>query len=418
MKTLTTALLLSLLLASPGLALTLDEAVQAALQNHQRIEQFRANAAQSQATVGSAKAAFLPRVDLGYTYRERADDPYLLGDKSSTLFLGASINLFNGLSDYRTYQAARQRALGADHRLQGTIADIILATRQAYIEGLRSRRSVATAEEGVKLLEQQKRDTELQYEYGLLARNDLLRVEVELSSARQDLLRAQGQQQIARRQLERNTGILLAADESLVEPGLNQLLSSDPQQTDNYRLEMLEKRSELNYLRTELQAAKLEISASKGGYLPKLDLSVSHEEYSDDLSPAGSDDQDNLLTLRADWNLFDGFAKNKRVAAADARSRAVAAELRDTEAALALQLETALQNARIAQGRLQEAGSGVIQAEENYRVTENLFKQQQATSVDLLDAQFLLTRARNLAVNARYDLFLNSALLERILERQ
>ena len=418
MKTLTTALLLSLLLASPGLALTLDEAVQAALQNHQRIEQFRANAAQSQATVGSAKAAFLPRVDLGYTYRERADDPYLLGDKSSTLSLGASINLFNGLSDYRTYQAARQRALGADHRLQGTIADIILATRQAYIEGLRSRRSVATAEEGVKLLEQQKRDTELQYEYGLLARNDLLRVEVELSSARQDLLRAQGQQQIARRQLERNTGILLAADDALEEPGLNRLLSSDPQQTDNYRLEMLENRSELNYLRTELQAAKLEISASKGGYLPKLDLSISHEEYSDDLSPARSDDQDNLLTLRADWNLFDGFAKNKRVAAADARARAVAAELRDTEAALTLQLETALQNARIAQGRLQEAGSGVVQAEENYRVTENLFKQQQATSVDLLDAQFLLTRARNLEVNARYDLFLNSALLERILERQ
>ena len=81
-----------------------------------------------------------------------------------------------------------------------------------------------------------------------------------------------------------------------------------------------------------------------------------------------------------------------------------------------LQLETALQNLRIASGRQQEARAGVVSAEENYRVTQNRFQQQQATTVDLLDAQFLLTRSRNLAIDARYDLYLSAVQLERILE--
>lgn len=417
MRLLTTAVLLLLVTIAPSYALTLDEAIAAALQNHQRIEQFRANADQSKAALGSARSTFLPRVDLDYSYLERDEDPRALGDRTSTLSLGASLNLFNGLTDYHNYRAAERRYEGAQYQLQGTRADIILETQQAYIEVLRAARSVTTAAEGVELLERQHRDTKLKFDYGLIARNDLLRVEVELSSARQDLLQAEGQQQIARHRLERTIGSRLAAEQTLTDLSETELQSFDPTQVKNYRQQLLDNRSELNYLRNELQAAKRLRRANKGSYLPRVDLAVAHEEYGDELSPANSNDEDNLLTLRASWNLFDGFAREKSIAAADARTRAVAAELRDTEAALVLQLETALQNSRIASGRQQEARAGVTSAEENYRVTENRFQQQQATTVDLLDAQFLLTRSRNLEIDARYDLLLSSAQLERILER-
>jgi len=416
MKTLMTAALLLLVLAAPhAFALTLDEAIEAALQNHQRIEQFRANADQSQAAVGRARAAFLPSVALDYSYLERDEDPWALGDKSSTLSLGASINLFNGLSDYHSYRAARQRAQGANFRLRGIRADILLETKQAYIEVLRAARSVATAAEGVELLTRQKRDAELQFEYGVIARNDLLRVEVELSSARQDLLQAEGQQQIARRQLERTIGVSLPADEALEEMATADVQVLDVSLIESYRQQVLDNRSELHYLRNELEATQGERRASQGDYLPRVDLAVTHEEYGDDLLSTSSG-EDDLLLLNASWTLFDGFAREQSVAAAGARSRAVAAELRDTEAALLLQLETSLQNARIAGGRQLEARAGVVSAEENYRVTENRFKQQQATTVDLLDAQFLLTRSRKLEIDADYDLYLSVAQLERVLE--
>ena len=76
-----------------AMALTLDEAIEAALQNHQRIVQFSANVDQAQAAVGSARATFMPRVDLDYSYLERDEDPYSYGEKSSILAVGASFNL-------------------------------------------------------------------------------------------------------------------------------------------------------------------------------------------------------------------------------------------------------------------------------------------------------------------------------------
>ncbi len=421
MKYLTLSLLLTALLpALSSQALTLDAALDAALQNHQRIEQFRAAAAQSHAAVGTARAPFLPRLDLSYAYSKSNQDPFSFGKQSSTLALGASLNLFNGLADYRSYQAAKQRATAANYQLQGIIADIILETRQSYIEVLRAESSLTTATEGVRLLERQKRDADLQLKYGVIARNDLLRVEVELSSARQDLLQAEGTLQIGRRQLERMLGHPLADAEKPNEESIGPLLNADWGTAEDYRQQLLEQRSELNYLRHLRQATDLDLKASKGGFLPSVDLAARHEEYGDSLAPNGRDrsfDEDNLLLLSANWNLFNGFASSKAVSAAEASRRSAAALLRDTEARLILQLQTSLQNARIAQGRLLEAQTGVTQAQENYRVSENRFAQQQATTVDLLDAQFLLTRARNLQVNARYDLYLTSAVLQRVLER-
>ncbi len=420
MRYLIIALLLILFSPAPQLlALTMDEAVQTALQNHQRIEQFRADADQSRAAVGTSRAAFLPSVDLSYDYSKSDQDPFLFGTETSTLAIGASLNLFNGLTDLHNYRAAKQRATAANYQLQGIIADIVLETRQAYIEVLRADRSVTTAAEGVQLLERQKRDADLQLKYGVIARNDLLRVEVELSSARQDLLQAEGKLQITRSQLERMLGKRLPGAEQLIEEDIGNLLASDKAATGNYRQQLLDQRSELNYLRHLVEASALDRQASKGGFLPSVELSARHEEYGDSLSPNGREnnfDDDNRLMLSANWNLFNGFASSNSVSAAEARRRSLAAQLRYTEASLLLQLETTLQNSRIAKGRLLEAKTGVTQAEENYRVTENRFAQQQATTVDLLDAQFLLTNARNLQLNARYDLYLSSALLLRVVE--
>ncbi len=357
----------------PGKALTLDEAISAALRNHQRIEQFRARTDQATAAVGKARSSFLPGLSLNYDYLDRDKDPHNQGLKTSTLAIAATINLFNGMSDYHRYNAARQRAEGADYQLKGTRADVILEAQQAFIEVLRAARSVDTADEGVELLEQQRRDAQLQFDYGLIARNDLLRVEVELSNARQTLLQASGQQQIARRQLERTIGISLPTEETLTELSPESLKQFEPLQRAEYQRQMLKNRSEINYLRRELSAAKGERSASKGKYLPTVDLSASHEEYGDTLSPLESDESDNLLTVKASWTLFDGFSREEDIAAADAGVRAISAELRDTEAALTLQLESALQNNLISLGRQQEARSGVISAEENYRVTKNRF---------------------------------------------
>ncbi len=84
---------------------------------------------------------------------------------------------------------------------------------------------------------------------------------------------------------------------------------------------------------------------------------------------------------------------------------------------MTLQLQTALEAFRVSERNLDTAKTAESQAEENYRVNENRYKANVASTVDLLDAQEFLTRARNEQVKAQYDLFLSAAVIERVLER-
>lgn len=407
--------LVSLAPVPDALALNLHEAVALTLANNQRIVQFQAAEEESTAVASATRSVFYPRLDLNYGYTRHDEPPPGEEEEFSILSLSASYNLFNGLADYNTTKAAGARSKAAGYQLRAVTADLILDVKQAYIAQLRAARSVETSREGVELLQRQQHDVELYFKQGMIARNDLLRVEVELSSARQDLLQAQGNLQIAKHRLERLMGVPLDQGQTLEDfSQLPQLPETDP---ERYRLQLLQ-RSELNYLEQLLEASDRDRSAAKGNNLPRVDLTLSREEYGDSISPTSGDfDEDDKLMLTASWNLFNGFATHQSVAAADSRKRGISAELQDTRDALFLQLQTALSDIKVAQGRQQEALSGVTQAEENYRVTQSRYRQQQATTFDLLDARFLLTRTRNQEINARYDLHSKTAVLDRVLER-
>jgi outer membrane protein TolC len=55
--------------------------------------------------------------------------------------------------------------------------------------------------------------------------------------------------------------------------------------------------------------------------------------------------------------------------------------------------------------------TAIQQAEENYRITTERYKEQVATSTDVLDAQFLLSRTTANYYNALYDFQISKATL-------
>lgn len=418
MRFLLSLIILTTTLVAPSatLALTLEEAIAQTMTNHQRLVQVQADSDEVSAGVGQARSSYYPSIDIDYLYTNRNDPPVRDEEEVSVLSFNASYNLFNGLTDLNNIKAAKARAAAAEYQLRAVRADLVLATRQAYIAQLQAMNTVETNREGVILLQRQHRDNQLFFQQGLIARNDLLRVEVELSAARQDLLLADGILKNNRRRLERLIGITLAEDEKLED--FQDLPQYVPSGTEPLREQLLEQRSELRYLESLLEAAGYDYAAIRGEKMPRLDLVLAHEEYGDSLSPGGAEtDSDDKLLLSATWNLFNGFSTSQSLAAADSRKRSLAAQLQDTRDELLLQLQTAVNDINIARGLHQEALIGVAQAEENYRVTESLNRQQQTSTFDLLDARFLLTQARNREVITRYALHDRAAVLDRVLER-
>lgn len=399
-------------------ALTMDEAVRAALENNHRIKQFEHLESSTRETVGSARSAFWPALDLGYSYFESDREVVFQGGKRASTFTAeATYNLFNGMSDIKSLREAQSRTLASGFQRKAVEADVVLDTRAAYIEVLRAQRAVETAREGVTLLERQRHDASLYYREGLIAKNDLLRVEVELASARQDLLQAEGDLRVSWKRLQRTMGVRLPEEETLQDfEALPEIAALSFEALEEM---VRQRRSELGFLRAQQEAQQYSLQSIRGDYLPDLDLSLAYNSYGDNLVPDGEKElfeSETRVTVTARWNLFNGFQTRHDMGEVRYAIRATEEELKDTEEELVLQLREAVEDYQVAMGKLDASKTAVSQAEENYRVTENQFRANLSTTTDLLDARFFLTRARTQHNNALYDVHLASARIERVIE--
>lgn len=422
MRSIARALLVSLFAAvltmGSALGLTIDEAVEMALENNHRIKQFGHLESSSRAETGSARANFFPALDLSYSYTESTEDVFLTDNKSSVFTAQAAYNLFNGFSDLKGLGQAKSAAAASRYQKMSVIADVVLAVKTAYTEVLRAARAEETASESVELLERQGRDAELFFREGLIAKNELLKVQVELASARQELLQAEGNRRISLRKLERAMGVGLSPEEEVLD--ISGRPRVDELSFDALKEEMFSRRSELKYLRAFRDSHRYGMQSVRGGYMPRVDVVFSYNRYlyTQGASPFfPSYDSDTRGMLTAKWNLFDGLRTTYGAARFKYLMEAAEEELRDTEEELLFQLREALEGYVISEGKLGVADRAVDQAEENYRVTQSQFRERVATTTDLLDARSFLTRARNQYNDALYDLHLAAARIERVVER-
>lgn len=405
------------LTGSPVQALTIVQAVNDALQYNPRIQQSLALEGAAGARSDQARSPFWPRIETNYTYWRGDRDPDLDSRKLSVAEASAGYNLFNGGSDWFRLNEARHFAEAANYQRRSVVADIVLETKQAYIEVLRTRRTVETEGKSVELLEQQRHDTQLRLEQGLIARNDLLRVEVEKATAKQLLALAESRHEIARQTLAFTLGRPLAAEEGISDFSLE---SAPPGPEEKLRQEMFAKRSELKFLNSLLAGQEAGRKAVRGDLMPDVDLIVSYDRFGNDGLPETGDtdyDSESKAILQASWTLFSGFDTRYELVGREQEIRARREEVKATKDRLTLQLQTALEAFRLSERNLATAETAELQAEENYRVNENRYRANVASTVDLLDAQEFLTRARNEKVKAQYDLYLSAAAIERVLER-
>jgi len=402
---------------NPAQALTISEAVNDALQYNPRVHQFLELENAAGARADQARSPFWPRIDANYSYWRGDRDPNLDSRKLSVAETSAGYNLFNGGSDWFRLHEAKHRASAANYQRHSIVADIVLETKQAYIEVLRTKRTVETERKSVELLEQQRHDTQLRLEQGLVARNDLLRVEVELATARQILSIAEGRHEISRQTLALALGRPIGKEEKVAD------LSLEPgplEPADELHQVMFVNRSELKFLNSLLAAEVAGRKAVRGDLLPDVDLVLSYDRFGNNALPETSDtdyDSESRAMVLASWTLFSGFDTRYELVGRGHEIRARQKEIKATEDRLTLQLQTALEAFRVSEENLATATTAAGQAEENYRVNENRYQANVATTVDLLDAQEYLTRARNEKIKALYDLHLSAAAIERVLER-
>ncbi len=441
-----TLLLLVMGMAKTCFSISLEACIQKAVKNRDVIKKYEYQVKAAKEKEREAMGGFLPSLDLEYsasrirTRGSYGDTDYsnfsgFAGGRSyvptgavnfsgdlndtrsySTFSATLSYNLFRGFGDYRALKAARYSTSAQNYLLTAQIADVVLDVKNAYIGALRSKSHLEVSKSAVDLLKKQEADTEVKREVGLITRRELLKVKVELDSAKQDLLTARTDYSKALDNLKRVTGIPYSSRITLEEISL-----PEPNTSDFERLKkiLLRQRSEIRYYRMLISSLEEQKKASEADYYPNIGVSLSYTRFGDDFDMKTKDegmDYETVFMMTARWNLFNGLKDYAGVRETLYRKIATERELKELENDLVLQLRNAMDNLVVAKNRLKVALSAVAEGKEHYRTTYEAFKNGVATTTDLLDARYFLTRSENQKVDAFYDVQSAIARLQRVLE--
>lgn len=398
--------------------LNLDQSIAIALERsaffHSAQEEVRrANFKQKE-----ARSDFLPKLKTGYDFTRLNEPPHSNSPASGSVpahqILFGPIHtyawnvtmeqpLFTGWSLTTNYKLAK---LGFDiakiQELQAKL-DLIEQVKEAYYSTLKAEKILGVTIQTEKQVAEHAKVAQSFFDVGIIPKNDLLQAEVELAQAKQNLIRADNGVSIAKSKF--NTVLRREINEPV---NLLDILTytTFTEGQDDCMQKAYANRPEMKEAALRVEEARKQITLARSPFYPYLSLRFYYEKQGDTYDVHGSNFKDeeswNVLASM-DWTLWEwgktyysvNESEVRLIQAEDAR-----VQVRD---AVTLEVKEAFLNLQEAEKNISVAMTAITQAEENFRLNEERYKEQVATTTDVIDAQTLLTQAQINYFNALSD---------------
>ena len=230
-------------------------------------------------------------------------------------------------------------------------------------------------------------------------RSDVLAARLALANAEQTRLRAANAVEIAQAAYNRRLGQPLERSPELDEH-LPADAALDGEPVEALVVRALGSRSELKGLAAQADALASQSRAEIARVRPQLGVTAGYMHFDNQIL----DRQDfSSVGIGFTWNLFDGGQARNRADALNSASRAQHSRLEDFRSQVALEVRANWLGAREAKARLKVSREAVAQAEENLRMSRELYGVGLATNTQVLDAVALQVEANNNRDNAVLD---------------
>jgi outer membrane protein len=400
---------LSYAVEEPAGTFTLKHAVETALKANitLKISKEKANAAL--AYEKKQKTNFFPTFNATYQYEYINEEPKMgtivMGSQEEyTLISKVTQPIFTGFSFLNQYKIAKLGFDAAKINEKLKRLEIIFEAKKIFFFLLKAEKLLKISQDTVTQITAQKEVAKNFYEVGMTPLNDLLQAKVELANAKQELISAQNNLEIAKS----NFNVLLRRpiNESVE---LEDVLSYTPFGHDiDYCFKMARKnRLELKMTDLEIEIAEKEVKLAQKNYYPSINLEGSYFKRGTEWDVDGGDyiyDPEGWsITAVASWNFWEWGRSNYEVK--EKQSRLSQAQYQKTETLdnIRIEVKQAYLNTLESEKNITTVKKAIAQAKENFRINKERYKEQIATSTDVLDAQTLLSKTMTNYYNALYD---------------
>ena len=409
--------------------LSLSDSIDLALKQSVLIHAAQEGVRGAEAQKKEAFTGFLPKFSTAYSYTRLNEEPAFSFPgvpppiPASTIKTGTKENynwsvearqpLFAGGGILANYQASR---LGVDvAKFEEAVAfqDLVQEVKIAYFNILKASRILTVARQSLELLNAHRDTAQAFYDVGVIPKNDLLYAEVELANGRQFLVRAENSVEMAKSKF--NTVLRREINAPVeIEDVLNDRPFEKP--LDACIAAALENRPEIRSYALRLEQAKSLVTLARSEYYPNVGVVGNYARYGDTPGVAGSPyrDQENWYVMTvANWNFWEWGKTKNRVDAGLSRENQTADILTNIQDQITLEVKNAFLLLHEAEKQVQVSKKAIEQAEENFRINTERYREQVGTSTDVMDAQTLLTKVRSDHDNALGDYSISRARLER-----
>ncbi len=423
--------------------LSLDEALAAGLQTSPGLHASQQRVDASAAKAREIAAGRMPSLKFGGGYTRLSEvppfevtlpifpSPIVVSQNyfnNCALRLGLQQPLFTGFRLEASAASARFLEKSAGSDLEKDRAEFIFAVKSGYWGLARAREIEKAVVENAHQVAEHLKDVRAFFGQGLLTRNEVLRVELQLSNAELMEIDARNAVEVSQASLNSLIGLPLTTELELTTSAESLAVAlpaegktaEDASETQSLIQTALSGRPELKAAEFRIRAAEAGVKAAKSGWYPQVFLSGGYDYLNPNprLMPARDEfygTWDIGISLSFDiWNW--GQTKSQT-----SQAEAQLAEAKDTRKLLSDQAVLEVTQSRLDLGQARQktavAGQAVAQAEENLRITRESFKQGVALNTDVLDAEVALLQAKINRTQAAIDLVLAEARLEKALGR-
>ncbi len=379
-------------------SLSIREAVQIALEKSHEAALANAKVNTKKYQYESVKNNRYPDVKLSGQYMRLTDADVTLKTGSSSsnssssgaskpvnqlMLAQANVNmpLFSGFKLQNSIDAAQNLYLAESATAKGSNENIAMQVIRYYAAIYNKQQTVELLEESLKSNQQRVKDFMAMEQNGLLARNDLLKSQLQVSKVQLSLDQAQKDLKMLRfelaqlLQIEPSTEIYVSTDN--IDPNLFTYL---PKTTS----EAMSLRSDLSALDFEKKAGESNVKVARSAYYPSLMLSGGYIYL--DLQNAIRVENAMNFGLGLSYSLSSLFKNGTDVKAAKSKLIEIEKQQAELTDAIKTEIKNAQENYELARKQDMVYAESVTQATENYRIVKDKYDNGLSNTNDLLEA--------------------------------
>ena len=312
---------------------------------------------------------------------------------------------------YQVYYGYKLADLGIDVaqiELAKTRRDLTYQVKSAYFTILKLGHGIDAMDEAIASVQGHVAKAELFFQQKVITKNDVLQAKARLAQLEAQRIQLDGTMEVVHEGLNSAAGLKPGTISQLQEP--QEKFAGVIPTFDEAMKQAMKNRPDLMELEIRIEQANQVEKIAIGEFIPQVSAIINYQHNE------GSVMEYPPFAFGAvlNWNFWTWGKNTYGLKQARMQIKAVKEASKSMKAFVSVEVKEALSRLRVARLTLEKAEATVTASEEQLRIENERYAQNVNTSTEVLDAQTRLTQAKLERENARYDIHIGLALLEKV----